>query len=113
MTILSSQEPFTEGVAPGTKDVTKIIVLMTDGDNTENRWTSTASAIDARTQLACQSAKDAKIVVYTIRLMEGNAHAVVELRVEPENYYDVENVADLVPAFQAIGERLSQLRISQ
>jgi hypothetical protein len=30
-----------------------------------------------------------------------------------DNYYDVENVADLVPAFQAIGERLSQLRISQ
>ena len=113
MTILSSQEPFTEGVAPGTKDVTKAIVLMTDGDNTANRWTSTASQIDARTQLACQSAKNAKIVVYTIRLMEGNGTLLSNCATSTEHYYNVENVADLVPAFQAIGERLSQLRISE
>jgi uncharacterized protein YegL len=112
MTILSSQEPFTGGVAPGTADVTKSIVLMTDGDNTENRWTSTASAIDARTQLACQAAKDAGIVVYTIRLMEGNETLLSGCASSPGNYYDVDNVADLVPVFQAIGERLSQLRIS-
>lgn len=113
MTLLSSQEPFTEAVAPGTKDYTKSIVLMTDGDNTENRWTSNASSIDARTKLACQAAKDAKILVYTIRLMEGNETLLSECASSPENYYDVENVADLVPAFQAIGEQLSQLRISQ
>ena len=112
MTILSSQEPFTGGVAPGTKDVTKSIVLMTDGANTENRWTSTVSSIDARTQLACQAAKDADIVVYTIRLMEGNETLLSQCASSPENYYDVDNVADLVPVFQAIGERLSQLRIS-
>ena len=113
MTILSSQEPFTGGVAPGTKDVTKAIVLMTDGDNTANRWTSTASQIDARTQLACQSAKTAKIVVYSIRLMEGNGTLLSACATSTEHYYNVENVADLVPAFQAIGERLSQLRISE
>jgi Flp pilus assembly protein TadG len=113
MTLLSSQAPFTEGVAPGTKDVTKIIVLMTDGDNTANRWTSTASSIDARTSLACQSAKDSKIVLYTIRLMEGNGSLLSNCATSNEHYYDVENVADLVPAFQAIGEQLSQLRISQ
>jgi Flp pilus assembly protein TadG len=113
MTILSSQEPFTEGVAPGTKDFTKAIVLMTDGDNTANRWTSNASQIDARTQLACQAAKDAKIVVYTIRLMEGNGTLLSNCATSTEHYYNVENVADLVPAFQAIGERLSQLRISE
>jgi len=113
MTLLSSQAPFTEGVAPGTKDVTKSIVLMTDGDNTENRWTSSQSSIDARTALACQAAKNAGILVYTIRLMEGNATLLSACASDPENYYDVENVADLVPAFQAIGERLSQLRISQ
>jgi Flp pilus assembly protein TadG len=113
LTILSSQTPFTEGVAPGTKDVTKAIVLMTDGDNTANRWTSDAASIDARTQLACQSAKDAKIVVYTIRLMEGNGALLSACATSTEHYYNVENVDDLVPAFQAIGERLSQLRISE
>jgi Flp pilus assembly protein TadG len=112
MALLSSQEPFTEGVPTGTKDVTKILVLMTDGDNTENRWTSTASQIDARTTLACQSAKDSKIEVYSVRLMEGNATLLKNCASSPGNYYNVENSADLVPAFQAIGEKISQLRLS-
>ncbi len=112
MAILSSQDPFTEGVAPGTKDVTKILVLMTDGDNTENRWTSSASQIDARTKLACQSAKDAKIEVYTVRLMEGNASLLQNCASGLGNYYNVENSSDLVPVFQAIGERISQLRLA-
>jgi Flp pilus assembly protein TadG len=110
--ILSSQEPFTEGVAPGTKDVTKVIVLMTDGDNTENRWTSTASQIDARTALACQSAKDGKIAVYTVRLMEGNATLLQNCASSTDNYYTAENASDLVPVFQAIGEKISKLRLS-
>jgi len=112
ITLLSSQEPFTEGAAPGTKDVTKIMVLMTDGDNTENRWTSNATQIDARTTFACQSAKDAKIEVYTVRLMEGNATLLQNCASNSANYYNMQNSADLVPVFQAIGERISQLRLS-
>jgi Flp pilus assembly protein TadG len=112
MAILSSQEPFTEGVVPGTRDVTKIIVLMTDGENTANRWTSTATSIDARTQLACQAARDSSIV-YTVRLMEGNEDLLRNCASTEDNYYDVEDAADLVPAFQAIGEKISQLRLSQ
>jgi len=93
--------------------VTKIIVLMTDGDNTENRWTSSATSIDARTQLACQAARDSSIVVYTVRLMEGNEDLLRNCASSDDNYYDVEQSADLVPAFQAIGEKISQLRLSQ
>ena len=112
MTVLSSQEPFIQGAAPGTADVTKIIVLMTDGANTENRWTNTASQIDARTKLACQAAKNAGITVYTVRLMEGTASLLSECASSLDTFYDVENVDDLVPAFEAIGEKLSQLRVS-
>ena len=81
------------------------MVLMTDGDNTENRWTSNATQIDARTTFACQSAKDAKIEVYTVRLMEGNATLLQNCASNSANYYNVQNSADLVPVFQAIGER--------
>jgi len=48
--LLSPNEPFN---APATAtDLDKVIVLMTDGENTQNRWTSSASSIDARTQKA-------------------------------------------------------------
>ena len=44
LTLLSTQAPFTEGEPYGTENLTKIMVLMTDGDNTENRWTSSRQA---------------------------------------------------------------------
>jgi Flp pilus assembly protein TadG len=111
--ILSSQAPFTEGAPPGTPDVTKILVLMTDGDNTENRWTSTASAIDLRTKLACKSVRDAGIELYVIRLMEGSASLLRECASSPSTYYDVQNAQDLVPAFRAIGEKLAHVHLSR
>jgi Flp pilus assembly protein TadG len=113
VTLLSQQSPFTEGAAWGTHDLTKVIVLMTDGDNTENRWTSSTSSIDNRTELACQAAKDAGAILYTVRLIEGNADLLSECATSADTYYDVENVSDLVPAFEAIGEQISQLRITQ
>ena len=110
---LSAQEPLTQGVAWGTKDVSKAMVLMTDGDNTENRWSSTPSQIDARTELACDSVKDAGVTLYVIRLVEGNGALLEDCASSTDTYYDVEDVQDLVPAFQAIGEELTALRISK
>jgi uncharacterized protein YegL len=113
LTLLSSQEPFTDGAPWGTKDVSKAIVLMTDGENTENRWSNSSTAIDARTQLACQAAKDSGAKLYTVRLMEGNASLLQACASSPDTYYDVESVQDLVPAFKAIGEELSALRLAK
>jgi Flp pilus assembly protein TadG len=113
LALLSNQVPFTEGAAWGTTDLTKAIVLITDGANTENRWTSSSSDIDARTELACQSVKDAGVTLYTVRLMEGNAELLGECATSTDTYYDVEDVDDLVPAFQAIGEQISQLRLAR
>jgi Mg-chelatase subunit ChlD len=113
LALLSSQTPFTEGAAWGTPDLTKIMVLMTDGQNTENRWTSSSSAIDARTELACQAVKAAGVTLFTVRLMEGNAELLGECASSLDTYYDVEDVQDLVPTFEAIGEQISQLRIAR
>ena len=45
---LTKSEPMTEGSDPA-PDKDKVIVLLTDGDNTQNRWTTSGSSIDART----------------------------------------------------------------
>lgn len=112
LALLSDQEPFTEGQPWGTEDLSKIMVLITDGDNTENRWTSSTSSIDARTELACQSVKDSGVTLYAVRLQEGNSSLLSECASSADTYYDVEDVQDLVPTFQAIGEQISQLRIA-
>ena len=84
MAVLSSKEPFTEGVAPATKDVTKIIVLMTDGDNTENRWTSNASDIDARTPARLPIGEDRRQDTHLYGPPDGGERDVArELRLQP------------------------------
>jgi hypothetical protein len=113
LSLLSNQEPFTEGEPYGTENLTKYIVLITDGDNTSNRWTNNTSSIDARTQIACQSVKDAGVTLYTIRLQEGNETLLSQCASSTDTYFDVDDVNDLVPTFQAIGEQISQLRVAK
>lgn len=112
MATLSPWAPYTQAVPYGTPDVTKIMVVMTDGMNTRNRWTSTDTQIDARTRAACQSAKDTDIVVYTVRFMEGNEALLRDCASDPGMYYNVTNVSQLLPAFQDIGQRIMKLRLS-
>jgi hypothetical protein len=113
LSLISNQSPFTEAEPYGTENLTKYLVLITDGDNTENRWTNNTSSIDARTALACQSVKTAGVVLYTVRLQEGNDALLSACATSTDTYFNVEDVDDLVPTFQAIGEQISQLRISK
>jgi Flp pilus assembly protein TadG len=50
---------------------TKVIIFLTDGDNTQNRWTTTQSQVDARMTVACTNAKAANITIYTILVLAG------------------------------------------
>ena len=61
-------------------DVDKVIILLTDGLNTGNRFTNNASQIDARTAAVCDNIKTAKIKLFTVRVIEGNARAAAGLR---------------------------------
>jgi hypothetical protein len=120
MSLLSHTEPFTEGVDPtkaNTEGKTeKVIILLTDGDNTENRWNTYSSSndtkIDPRTKLACAEAKKVA-TVYTIRLgNEGNASMLRTCASDTGKYYDVEDVGTLTPVFQKIADEISKLRVS-
>ncbi len=59
---------------------TRCIIILTDGQNTQNRWSSSQSTIDTRTQKVCDNIKAANIKLYTVRVIDGNAHAAEELR---------------------------------
>ena len=76
--MLSPVAPF-NAPAPA-PDLDKVIILLTDGENTQNRWSSTASVIDARTSKACDNVKAANIKLYTVRVIDGNATLLQGLR---------------------------------
>ena len=109
---LTTGEPMTQASAPK-KDLDKVIILLTDGDNTQNRWDRNAASIDARTKLACDNVKAAGIKLYTVRVIDGNAAMLQACASDPSMYYDVQNSSQLISVFDKIAENLASLRIAK
>lgn len=106
----------------GDPSVDKIMIVLTDGLNTQNRWDTQvciwifcndgASKIDARLSAACTDAKAAGIKIYTVRVIEGNAAVLKACASENSFFYDVLRAEDLAPAFKSIGESIATIRLS-
>jgi len=109
---LTQQDPLTQAAAPA-PDLSKYIILLTDGQNTQNRWSTSATSIDARTAAACTNAKAAGFRIYTIRVIDGNATLLRNCATDPSMYYDVDSAAELESVFNAIGGQLASLHLSQ
>jgi len=109
--LLSPVEPF-NAPAPA-PDLEKVIVILTDGDNTQNRWSSSASAIDARTQKVCDNIKAANIKIYTVRVIDGNATLLQGCATTTAMYYNVQQASQLNAVFSSIAQKLANLRIAQ
>jgi hypothetical protein len=109
---LTPNMPLPEGTAPS-KDTLKYILFMTDGLNTQNRFTTRPDDIDKRTRAVCDNIKKADIRIYTVRVMEGNEQLLKSCATSPAMYYNVTAANQLAPVFETIAKTLSQLRISR
>ncbi len=112
MATLTPGVPFTEARPYATPRLSKYMILLTDGENTQNRFTTNGSQIDARTTLACQTAKDAGIKVYTVRVIDGDRTLLQNCATTPSMYYEVSNASQLTPVFQQIAREISQVRLT-
>ena len=112
---LSPTELFTEGTAYDTENMTKYIILMTDGDNTRNRWypSDGTSTMNTRTTMVCNNIKTAGVKIYTIRLVSGNATLLQNCASSPSMYYDVQDASELSGVFSAIGSEIASLHLSK
>jgi Flp pilus assembly protein TadG len=109
---LTANEPWTDA-KPVRSDVEKVIILLTDGLNTQNRFTTTPSQIDARTQAVCANIKAASIRMYVVRVIEGNAALLQGCASTPNMYYDVQVASQLKDVFASIASSLSGARLSK
>lgn len=108
---LTAADPF-DAPAKAT-DLEKVIVLLTDGTNTQNRWSSSETSIDSRTSKACANAKADNVQVYTVRVIDGNASLLMGCATKAAMYYDVEQADQLNAAFGAIAQNLANLRLTK
>lgn len=132
--ILSPSQPFTEGAAYHEANVRprKVLVLMTDGENTlrfngadgmhPNLSTNAATAAgqvkqtNKDTAEICDYIKSNKIEVFTVAFMVTNkdAKALLQNRAStPAHFYDASDAQKLLDAFTGIGNSLQQVRLAR
>lgn len=114
---LTPDAPRTEASAPK-PNLDKVIILLTDGQNTE-AWNNSndtkityTSTIDARTALVC-NIKAANIKLYTIRVINCNATLLKSCATNPVMYYDVDEASQLNSVFSSIAQNLANLHIAK
>jgi hypothetical protein len=105
--------PLPEGSDPDPGKLDKVVILLTDGTNTQNRWSSSESSIDARTALACANVKAANIKLYTVRVIDGNTTLLRNCATNTNMYYDVQQASQLNGVFTSIAQTLANLRIAR
>jgi Flp pilus assembly protein TadG len=107
--------------APPPKNAGRILILLSDGLNTQDRWygdgTNQSTQVDARMALACANAKAAGITIYTVYVdiagATGNSKVLEDCASTPTSayYFDLTTSADIDKAFQTIGQRITALRL--
>ena len=109
---LTQNEPFTQG-SPVKPDTDKVLILLTDGQNTANRFTNVPSQIDARTAAVCDNIKQTTIRVFTVRVIEGNQALLQGCASAPNMFYDAQVASDLKGVFTSIAASLSGARLAK
>ncbi|WP_371395785.1 VWA domain-containing protein [Fretibacter rubidus] len=117
---LNADVPLTEAAKGKAKDVEKVMILMTDGDNTKSKggdWHEVNNGVQANAATArlCENAKNDKITIYTIAydISDADTRSLVKSCASaPAMYFDAKNASDLDKAFKEIGDSLSTLRLT-
>jgi Flp pilus assembly protein TadG len=109
---LSPMAPLPEAAVVNTPRLTKYMILLTDGDNTQNRFSDSQSTMDDRTEAACKNAKAAGIQIFSIRVIDGNRNLLRGCASDTGMYHEVSNASQLAPIFQQIAREISQIRLT-
>lgn len=97
--------------------VVNVIVLLSDGLNTQDRWygngVATSPQVDARMALACANAKAANVMIYTVLVMSGNSQILQSCATDQSKYFELTTAGEIVTAFNTIGTELANLHLSR
>jgi hypothetical protein len=108
--------PFTIPAKDANFKYTEVIILMSDGLNTQNRFSHNQADIDARELITCTNAKNAGIVIYTVQVNTGGdptQDVMKKCASSPDKFTEIKKANQLVSTFSSIGTALSNLRLAQ
>jgi uncharacterized protein YegL len=114
--------PFTIPAKEANYTYKEVIILMTDGLNTADRWYNDQASIDARQQITCNNVNAAGITLYTVQVNTGGDPTSALLKKcagSPGKYPDADkfflltSASALITTFEQIGTELSNLRVAK
>ena len=112
--------PFTVPAMDTNYKYQQVIILMSDGLNTQDRWygngSNPSSQVDARQAMTCANAKAAGITLYTIHVnTDGDPLSTLlkNCASSPDKFWMLTSANQLVSTFNTIGTALSNLRVAK
>ena len=107
--------PFTVPAQDPNYKYGQVIILLSDGLNTEDRWYTNASSIDARQQKTCDNLKAAGITVYTVQVNtdgDPTSSLLQNCASDSSKFFLLTSSAQIVTTFGQIGTALTNLRLA-
>jgi len=116
---LSQGDPMDAPALPS--GTARYIIILSDGLNTQDRWygngSSQSTQVDARMGLVCSNAKAAGIVIYAVYVdiggTQGNSSVLQNCASDSSKYFDLTSAGQITNTFAAIGQQITNLRVSQ
>jgi len=91
----------------------QVIILLSDGLNTQDRWYSNQSSIDNRQQITCNNLRAASVTVYSVLVMSGDSTVLQSCATDQTKYFALTNANQIITTFQTIGTSLQKLHLTQ
>ena len=97
------------------------IIILSDGLNTQDRWSGDGSnedsGTDTRMAKACTNAKAAGFTIYAIFVdlngTQGNSTVLQNCATDSGKYFDLQTSGAIITTLNAIGQQITNLRVSQ
>jgi Flp pilus assembly protein TadG len=92
------------------------IILLSDGENTQNRFTSNTAQIDARQKILCDNAKATGVTIYAVQVNTGGDPTSAVLKYcasGADKFFEVKKANQTLSVFNSIGQSLAKLRIAK
>jgi Flp pilus assembly protein TadG len=115
---LTGGGPFTAPAMDPNYTYQQVIILLTDGLNTQDRWYSDQSSIDARQTLTCNNIKAAGITLYTIQVdtstpADPTSTLLQQCASSSDKFFLLTSSNQIVTTFNTIGTNLSKLYVAK
>lgn len=119
---LTDGNPLNAGTLPA--DTQQVIILLSDGFNTQDRWYGNGSdqstgtnSVDDRMNQICTHVHSANITVYTVFVdlagTQGSSSVLQNCASDSSKYFDLTTSSSIVTTFNQIATEITQLRVAQ